>query len=260
MTVLICGANGSIGSVIAQEESKTHKVVGTYRNYDDHAKELETNPNITLVQKDVSQSSDMKDVVDLAREQGTINKVYWLIGESWNVSWHNVTIEDIRKAIQICAEPVASLILELKPELMDENNFMRWASVSGLSATIFPGGKNKVSTGGAKHLAEFYFRSAAGYYGWRKNLFNNVRLGYSNRTKNLHVGITGDALKKIYDSEIPVSRATGPETPAGLMLWLCSDKNTYMTGQDIVLDGGESIRTRENSKKQDLFQFGGKHS
>ena len=72
MTVLICGANGSIGSIIAKEESKTHKVVGTYRNYDDHAKELDTNPNITLVQKDVSQSSDMKDVVEKAREQGTV--------------------------------------------------------------------------------------------------------------------------------------------------------------------------------------------
>jgi putative NADH-flavin reductase len=53
MTVLICGANGSIGSIIAKEESKTHKVVGTYRNYDDHAKELDTNPNIILVQKDL---------------------------------------------------------------------------------------------------------------------------------------------------------------------------------------------------------------
>ena len=40
MTVLICGANGSIGSFVAQEEAKTHKVVGTYRKYDDHAKEL----------------------------------------------------------------------------------------------------------------------------------------------------------------------------------------------------------------------------
>jgi NAD(P)-dependent dehydrogenase (short-subunit alcohol dehydrogenase family) len=248
MTVLICGANGSIGSIIAKEESKTHKVVGTYRNYDDHAKELDTNPNITLVQKDVSQSSDMKDVVEKAREQGTVSKVYWLIGESWNMTWDKVTMEDIRKALRVCAEPIASLILELRPELMDESNFMRWASVSGLSTTIFPGGKNKVSTGGAKHLGEFYFRSAAGYYGWKKNLFNNVRLGYSNRTKNLHVGVTGDKLKKIYDAEIPVSRATGPDTPANLLLWMNSDDNVYMTGQDVVLDGAETLRTRENAK------------
>jgi|TARA_Y100000034_G_scaffold111656_1_gene144933 nucleoside-diphosphate-sugar epimerase len=76
MTVLVCGANGSIGSFVSQQEAKTHKVVGTYRNHDDHAKELEKNPNITLIQKDMFKSTDMKDVVEKARHGNgiTVNR------------------------------------------------------------------------------------------------------------------------------------------------------------------------------------------
>jgi NAD(P)-dependent dehydrogenase (short-subunit alcohol dehydrogenase family) len=248
MTVLICGANGSIGSFVAQEEAKTHKVVGTYRKYDDHAKELEKNPNITMVHKNMFEGTDMKDVVDKAREQGPITKVYWLVGESWNIGWDKLKLEDIRHAVKMCAEPLASLIIECKPELSDENNLMRWASISGISSLIYAGGPNKPATGGAKHMAEFYFRSASAFWTWRKNLFNNVILGNSKRTKNLYVGYHGEALKQIYKNDIPMGTGTESENVANVLLWLNSDTNQFMTGQNIVFDGAETIRTRDNVK------------
>lgn len=248
MTVLVCGANGSIGSFVAQEEAKTHKVVGTYRNHDDHAKELEKNPNITLIKKNMFESTDMKDVVEKARAQGPITKVYWLVGESWNIGWDKISLEDIQHAVRMCAEPVASLIIECKPELSDENNLMRWASISGISSLVYAGGPNKPGTGGAKHMAEFYFRSASAFWTWKQNLFNNVILGNSRRTKNLHVGYHGDALKQIYKNDIPMGTGTKSENVANVLLWLNSDKNNFMTGQDIIFDGGETIRTRDNVK------------
>ena len=248
MTVLICGANGSIGTVIAREEAKNNTVVGTYRKHDDHAKELEKNPNIHLIQKDMFESTDMKDVVDRAREHGPIQKVYYLVGEGWNIRWDIVKLHDLQQGIKVCTEPLASLIIECKPELADESNLMRWVNVSGIAAMIYAGGPNKPASGGAKHLAEFYFRSASGFWTWKKNLFNNVRLGMSKRTKNFYAGYHGDKMKQIYKNDIPMGDGTNPEDVAKLLLWLNGDENRFMTGQDIVYDGGESIRTRDNIK------------
>ena len=246
MTTIIAGINGSIGSIIAKEEAKKGPVVGTYRKYDDHAEELAKNDNIELIQQDMLENHDMSGVVNRARTLGTVNKIYYLIGESWNIGWDRVSLKDIDNAIKMCALPLASLIIELKEELLDENNLMRWASVSGVSSLIFSGGPNKPATGGAKHMAEFYFKSASAFYTWKQNLFNNVVLGNSNRTKNFHVGYNGDALKKIYDNDIPLGAGTEPENVANILMWLTSDTNKFMTGQNIIVDGGETIRTRDN--------------
>jgi hypothetical protein len=157
--------------------------------------------------------------------------VYWLVGESWNIGWDKLKLEDIQHAVKMCAEPLASLIIECKPELSDENNLMKWASISGISSLIYAGGPNKPATGGAKHMAEFYFRSASAFWTWKKNLFNN-----------------GEALKKIYKNDIPLGTGTESENVANVLLWLNSDTNKFMTGQNIVFDGAETIRTRDNVK------------
>ena len=66
--------------------------------------------------------------------------------------------------------------------------------------------------------------------------------------KNLYVGYHGDALKEIYKNDIPLGTGTESENVANVLLWLNSDTNKFMTGQDIIFDGGETIRTRDNVK------------
>ena len=41
---------------------------------------------------------------------------------------------------------------------------------------------------------------------------------------------------------------TESENVANVLLWLNSDTNKFMTGQNIVFDGAETIRTRDNVK------------
>lgn len=248
MITLILGANGSIGQFIAEHEAKTNTVVGTYRKNDAVTERLSQNSNITMFQQDFVQDPDTTKLVELARSKGTISKVYYLVGESWNIFWDKVVLDDFKKAINFCALPIASLLINLKPELNDENNFMRWASISGISSTIYAGGPNKPATGGAKHMAEFYFKSASAFWTWKQNLFNNVILGNSKRTKNLYVGYHGDDLKKIYKNDIPLGTGTDSENVANVLIWLNSDTNKFMTGQNITFDGAETIRTRDNIK------------
>ena len=51
----------------------------------------------------------------------------------------------------------------------------------------------------------------------------------------------GDAIKKM-EEDIPVGRLAQPVEIAKAVLWLGSEENTYITGQQIVVDGGLTIK------------------
>jgi NAD(P)-dependent dehydrogenase (short-subunit alcohol dehydrogenase family) len=72
------------------------------------------------------------------------------------------------------------------------------------------------------------------------NLVNAVAPGYIN-TELTKKNNTPEALKKIAE-EIPLGRLGEPSEVAECVAFLCSPKNSYMTGQVIVLDGGYLCR------------------
>jgi len=47
-----------------------------------------------------------------------------------------------------------------------------------------------------------------------------------------------------YNKRIPLGRIGRPEEAADVVLWLCSDQATYVTGQAIVVDGGLTVPYR----------------
>jgi 3-oxoacyl-[acyl-carrier protein] reductase len=50
--------------------------------------------------------------------------------------------------------------------------------------------------------------------------------------------ILGDAgIEKILQN-VPIGRLAQPSEIAEVVLWLASDRNTYITGQNIAVDGG----------------------
>lgn len=248
MTVLVLGANGCVGQTIAEREAENDHVVGTYRKNDEVTQRLNNNKNITMIQKNFFESTDTSDVVEEARKHGTINKVYWLVGESWDISWHDGKTEDFSMAVQLNALPLVDLILQLKPELEDETNFMRWCADCGNSAHITTGGPNKPASGGAKSLGAWYMTSAAAFYALTGNMFNTIHQGGARRIKNFHVGCTGDELEEIRANGIPLNGEVESSDIAEVMLWLNSETNVHMTGQTIRVDGGRALRTKHNVK------------
>jgi len=82
-------------------------------------------------------------------------------------------------------------------------------------------------------------RSMAIEYASKNVLINSVSPGFV-ETELTNKSLNKDQ-KKSLKEQIPLKRFAKPEEVAELVYFLCSHKNTYLTGQNIVIDGGFTI-------------------
>lgn len=114
----------------------------------------------------------------------------------------------------------------------------RIVSVSSLYAARAREGRAAYSA--SKAAMEALTRSAALEFGPRGVLVNAVAPGFvdTDMTRRNNTSEQVDALR----GTIPLGRLATPEEVADVVVWLASERNTYLTGQTVVVDGGASLR------------------
>jgi NAD(P)-dependent dehydrogenase (short-subunit alcohol dehydrogenase family) len=95
----------------------------------------------------------------------------------------------------------------------------------------------------AKHGVIGFTKSAALEYAARGIRINAVCPGliWTPMADELVTGGQGDELKAM-EKSVPMGRVGRPEEIASVVLWLCSDVASYVTGQSISVDGGFIMR------------------
>ena len=68
---------------------------------------------------------------------------------------------------------------------------------------------------------------------------NTVSPGFTN-TKLTNGILSKDQINELV-SKVPMGRMADPAEIARIVMFLCSNQNTYITGQNIIVDGGFSI-------------------
>jgi len=89
-------------------------------------------------------------------------------------------------------------------------------------------------------------RSLANEFGKDGILVNNVAPGYTatERLKELSEGVaaasgkTEEAVEQTWTEQIPVGRLGRPEELADAIVWLASERASFITGQTLLVDGG----------------------
>lgn len=121
---------------------------------------------------------------------------------------------------------------------MKRNKFGRIVVISSLYATRVREGRSAYSI--SKAALEALARSVAIEYADLGVLINVVAPGFV-RT-DLTEKNNSPAQIRYIESQIPLNRLAQPEEVAKVVSFLLSEKNTYMTGQTIYVDGGLSIK------------------
>lgn len=218
-TVFITGAARGIGQAILKKiKTENYKIVAPTRN------ELDLNDSVSI-NRYIDTHKDLK--VDILINNAGINLPTWI---------DELTDENINQHIQINLISPIKLISAFTP-YMKKNKWGRIINISSIFG-IVARGKQTMYTA-TKHGINGVTKALALELGPYNILINSVCPGFTNT----------DLIKRntpeknnMLIKDIPLGRFAEPEEIAELVLFLVSEKNTYINGECITIDGGFTCR------------------
>lgn len=235
--IIVTGAGNGIGKEIVKLLYKEGAyVIVTDIKYDDVKKCIkEIDNNIIGLKLDVTSEDDWIQCI------GTIikkyNKIDVLINNAGivgkDLKLHEHTIEDWNKVIEINLTGPFLGIKHVIPIMMKnkKGSIINISSVSGMI-----GLKNRSAYCSSKGGLRLLTKSAAIEYSKYNIRVNSLHPGYI-ETQSLKDNIDNNTLN--YLKEItPLSRLGTPEEVAKSVLYLASDDSSFITGTELIIDGG----------------------
>ncbi|MCK9459306.1 MAG: SDR family oxidoreductase [Proteobacteria bacterium] len=251
---IVCGASRGLGFAAARalvrEGARVAVVARGASALEAAAGELEREggPRPFAVAADLVVPGDRERAVREARAAlGGVDALVLNTGGPPPGPFESHGIENWHLAIELALVSAAHLAALVLPE-MRERRFGRIAqivSIAGLEAVdglILSNASRPAALGFAKALA----REVAG----DGVLVNSVCPGVflTDRIRELALerarsrGITEDAFLAEFCGDIPIGRPGDPSEVGDLLAFLCSPRNTYITGAAIPIDGGKTRR------------------
>lgn len=218
-TVFITGAARGIGQAIYNKlKTENYKIIAPARD------ELNLNNGVSINQY-IDTHKDLK--IDILINNAGINLPTWI---------DELSDDNISQHIQINLISPIKLISAFVPN-MKKNKWGRIINISSIFG-IVARGKQTMYTA-TKHGINGVTKALALELGPYNILVNSVCPGFTNT--NL-VKRNAPEKNALLAKDIPLGRFAEPEEIAELVSFLISDKNTYINGQCITIDGGFTCR------------------
>ena len=238
---LITGGTSGLGKMMALALAKAGAFVwiaSSRDNEDETLKELkDQGTEGRFIQLDVTSSEALENVVSLIHQES--NRIDILVnaaGINLRTSAEDLTLDEWQKTIDINLTAPFHLS-QLVADSMRENNWGRIINIASLqSLRAFD---NSIPYGASKGGIMQLTRALAQAYSKDGVLVNAIAPGFF-RT-NLTESLFQDPGKLQTLADKTMMGRNGEEKDIfGISVFLCSDANSYVTGQTIFLDGGFS--------------------
>jgi 3-oxoacyl-[acyl-carrier protein] reductase len=211
---LVTGASRGIGAAIADKLAVDCKVL----------RPLRTELDLSSDQSVESYLANLNESIDILINDAGINRIAML---------ENIASSDVNDVMQINLLAPFRLIQFLAPQ-MKARNYGRIVNMSSVWSVVGKPGRTSYAI--SKTALNGMTRSLALELAPFNVLVNAVAPGYV-MTELTYQNNSPADLERITQS-IPLQRLAEPEEIANVVAFLCSEQNTYLTGQTIMVDGG----------------------
>ncbi|KRI54458.1 SDR family oxidoreductase [Acinetobacter pittii] len=236
--VFITGGTRGIGAALVHRIAKDYKVIFTYKNSADIAKNIVN--NMTISGWDVSSyqcdSSNQQEVFLLCqlliKKHGAPFAIINNSGINQDELFINSSEESILNLFKNNTFSTMNIIRYFLPYMMQnlEGRIINISSIASLKGNI-----GQVGYSSSKSALNGVIKSLALETARFNITVNNILPGFieSDMTENL-------ASKSLLKKKIPLRRFGKPEEIASITSFLLSPDSSYLTGQNLVVDGGLS--------------------
>jgi NAD(P)-dependent dehydrogenase (short-subunit alcohol dehydrogenase family) len=233
---VISGGTTGIGLAIAQRfvAEGAHVVIfGRRQAQLDEAVER-IGRNVTAIQADAADLDDLDRVAAVVRDKkGVVDIIVSNAGYTEQASIDTITPEHFDKAFNLMARGPVFMVQKLLPLMTGGGSIILVSSAMHLMG--IPGHTAYAAT---KAALRSYARTWAAEFRDRGIRVNMLSPGVTDTPILDSQSEPREDLVKMYQSMVPLGRLARSEEMASAALFLASDQSSYMTGADLMNDGG----------------------
>lgn len=237
--VVVIGGCGLIGkSIVNTLKSEKHKVI----NLDINLKNNDLDDCFFIDVKDEASINSSIDIITKKYKKihGLVN-CFYPRSDNWNLKFEDLTMDSWRKNIDWQLNSVFLICKRLLSENRIDHggSIINFGSIYGVKAPNFNLYEGTQMTVPAAYSAIkagiiHFTKYLASLYGHKEIKINCISPGgIYNQQDEIFVNH--------YNKTVPMKRMGRPDEVANLVSFLISEKSSYITGQNIIIDGGKTI-------------------
>lgn len=226
---IVTGASQGIGLAITQKLTEEGAIVYAFdiRENADYAE------GVFFIKCDVSNEEDWRSAIrQVLKEQ---NRIDVLVNNAGIISYtpiHEIQLEEWHRLIAVDQTGVLLGMKHVIPQMIVQNNGSI-INVSSIWGSV--GAANVVAYNAAKGAVALMTKNAAITYAQNGIRVNSVHPGFINTPLT---DSQDKALNKVVIAATPMGRGGEPDEVANGVVFLAGDQASYITGSELVIDGG----------------------
>src|SRR6266404_1565910 len=229
-------AEGAIVAISARTEDKLQKAADEIRK--------STGAEVFARSFDVSyQAAVERFVADVVKKYGSVDVCVANAAGPPAKTFLQVSLEEWHKAFEMNFMSVVNLAREVIPH-MQKNKWGRLITIT--STSVRQPIPDLILSSAIRPAVVGLVKTLAGEFGKDGITCNNVAPGYTATERLAEVagpraraaGVSEDEIRARWAADVPLRRLGHPQEIADAIVWLASDRASYITGQTLLVDGG----------------------
>ena len=233
MKILITGSTQGIGKALAQAFVERGDEVIVHGSHSMEKVER-VRAEIGAAQAVVCDLSDLKETKELFKKTGEIDCLIINASVQYKTPWHEIKDEEMETQLTVNFKSTLKLMQAYYPA-MKEKGFGRIVTIR--SVQQYKPHKDMAVYAATKCAVVSMVENIAKQVAPFGITVNNVAPGVFVTPRN-DVALADEEYRGKILAGIPVGYAAEPKDCVGAVLLLCSEAGKYITGADIVIDGG----------------------